>query len=438
MVKPAVTDVVSPAVTAEGPNALLDQRVGNVRKVARFERRQSRQLGLEGFNALTLLANAGFGGLIGVEQGLHKFVAQARREPLDQFPRELRLLVDRQAHAQREFRVVFKQRVRPGGAAAIVVDGVRRGGQVAAVNRRAARGVANQRAIAEQLRHQLDVGGFAATRAGAGEFEQGLQQLDVFHLAQAESAAVGFRNLQEEVPVVALGFAQRHLGRHVDGLVLGLALGLGRADFHAQRAAGAILRRHLQRVLHLLEFLPARRGRLEGGRSFFQQRRVVNLGPDHRVRANQHALAALDAEVLIPDREFPARCCAFPTARWRWGRFRPLGMALTGSESPSPSMILASTSRTNAGACAGTAGRMSKVLLTSRRNLDLVQMIERSVHGGEVLLHHGFAAPAVGLLDGVLDGGDGFLARQHSADGEEAGLHDGVDAAAHAGCRGPP
>ena len=57
----------------------------------------------------------------------------------------------------------------------------------------------------------------------------------------------------------------------------------------------------------------------------------------------------------------------------------------------------------------------------------------RSVHGGKVLLHHGFATPAVGLLNGVLDGGNGFVAWQHSADGKEAGLHHGVDAAAHAG-----
>ena len=33
----------------------------------------------------------------------------------------------------------------------------------------------------------------------------------------------------------------------------------------------------------------------------------------------------------------------------------------------------------------------------------------------------------------MLDGGDGLLAREHAADGEEAGLHDGVDAHPHAG-----
>ena len=48
-------------------------------------------------------------------------------------------------------------------------------------------------------------------------------------------------------------------------------------------------------------------------------------------------------------------------------------------------------------------------------------------------LHHFLALLAVGLLDGVFDLVDGLLARQHAGEGEEAGLHDGVDARAHAG-----
>ena len=48
-------------------------------------------------------------------------------------------------------------------------------------------------------------------------------------------------------------------------------------------------------------------------------------------------------------------------------------------------------------------------------------------------LHNCFAALAVGLLDRLLDLRDGFFARQHAADGKEAGLHDGVDARAHPG-----
>src|SRR4029077_11501756 len=66
------------------------------------------------------------------------------------------------------------------------------------------------------------------------------------------------------------------------------------------------------------------------------------------------------------------------------------------------------------------------------RDFDFLQMAERGINRGIVLLYDGLAALAVGLLDGVFDGGDGFVARQDAGDGEEAGLHDGVDAAAHA------
>ena len=81
------------------------------------------------------------------------------------------------AHAQAELGVVFEQRVGPGRAAAVVVDRVGRGGQVAAVNRGAAGGVGDEGAVAEELRQQLDVRRFAAARAGARELEQRLQQL---------------------------------------------------------------------------------------------------------------------------------------------------------------------------------------------------------------------------------------------------------------------
>ena len=66
-------------------------------------------------------------------------------------------------------------------------------------------------------------------------------------------------------------------------------------------------------------------------------------------------------------------------------------------------------------------------------NLDLEQVGERLVHRRDVLLHDFLALAAVGLLDGVFDLLDGLLARQHAGQGEEAGLHDRVDARAHAG-----
>ena len=111
-------------------------------------------------------------------------------------------------------------------------------------------------------------------------------------------------------------------------------------------------------------------------------------------------------------------------------------MAETGSVSPSkadhwtkhiPDKIRGSgRDRRAAGDLAGDLGR----------HLDLVQVDQGLVHGGVVLLDDGFAAFAVGLLDGLLDLLNGFITRQDAGDGEEAGLHDGVDAATHAGLFG--
>ena len=59
-------------------------------------------------------------------------------------------------------------------------------------------------------------------------------------------------------------------------------------------------------------------------------------------------------------------------------------------------------------------------------------MRQRVVHGLEVHLDDFLALFAVGFLDGILDGLDGLVARQHAGQREETNLHDGVDASAHA------
>ena len=116
------------------------------------------------------------------------------------------------------------------------------------------------------------------------------------------------------------------------------------------------------------------------------------------------------------------------------GKVPSMGMALTGQiVAVAGDDRAASTSRTKPGLRREPEDGGRSVEVTVAGNLHFVQVVERGIHRGVVLLHDRFAALAVGLLDGVLDGGDGLFARQHAGDGEEAGLHDGVDAAAHAG-----
>jgi hypothetical protein len=117
------------------------------------------------------------------------------------------------------------------------------------------------------------------------------------------------------------------------------------------------------------------------------------------------------------------------------GKVPSTGMALTGTRSPRPAMMGRAHSERSRerrpapedgpGSCCGRAGTG-----------DLEEVGDGVVHRPDVHLHDLLALLAVGLADGVLDGLDRFLAGQNAGHREEAGLHDGVDAAAHAGLAG--
>ena len=80
------------------------------------------------------------------------------------------------------------------------------------------------------------------------------------------------------------------------------------------------------------------------------------------MRANEAALAALDAEIGFPDRHLIGDVALFPGRRAD-GKVPSAGIALTGISSPSPSSILAVTRRTNSGASSGTIFARSRVLV---------------------------------------------------------------------------
>ena len=67
------------------------------------------------------------------------------REAVHEADRLLPVLVEGEPHPEAELRVVLEERVRPGGAAAVAVLRVGGGGEVGAVDRRAAGGVRDQR-----------------------------------------------------------------------------------------------------------------------------------------------------------------------------------------------------------------------------------------------------------------------------------------------------
>ena len=312
VIEAAVADVIGPTVSADDPNAFLDQQVGDGQQLLGVHGIQAVQFFFQQVDALALFVDVGFVFLWCSEDRGREFFADRSRHAPDQFLRELGLLIDGKPEAQTELRIVFEKRVRPGGTAAGCVFRPGRGGQVAAVNRRASGSVGNDGPVAEQLRHQLEIWSFAATRAGAGELEQRFLNLLLADVGDLNVAAVQFRDLEEEVPVVALGHAQRRLRHHVDRLEPCFGLVLDRTNLDADAATGAIFRRHLNRVLEALPFFVAGLGGFERLRSALQFFRVVNLDADDRMRTNHGALSALNADLRIPGRDFERQVALLP------------------------------------------------------------------------------------------------------------------------------
>jgi hypothetical protein len=233
------------------------------------------------------------------------------------------LFIDGQAHAQAEFGVVFEQGIGPGRAASGRIGSVGCGRQVSAVDRGASGGVRDERAVAKQLREELDVGCFAAARARARKFEERFEQLNVLDLRVRQTAAIEIGDRQEKVPILALGLAKRRLILHVDGLMFRFALALRGASLHAEAAAGAIFGSDLERVAEGREIPPPRFSGFELLGRAGEFGRIINFRADDGVRANQHAFSALNAKLLVPNGNLLRDISFFPSGRA--GRKRAVG-----------------------------------------------------------------------------------------------------------------
>ena len=241
------------------------------------------------------------------------------------------------------------------------------------------------------------------------------------------------RDGAEEVPAAALLLAMLLGGRHVDGLVPHLGLGLGRADVDAHAAAGAVVGRHLDGDAVAGQVLGAEGDAAEafGGARRAPAARRPSCGSTACGQTIAH-LPHWMQTCGIPD----GICRAM--ARFSYlvvpvGNVPSAGSALTGSRSPSPAMSSAVTRLTNSGASSGTIDRRRHVARDPLGHFDAGQFGQRAVDGGEVALDDGRPAPAVGLLDRLLDVRDRLRRGQRSGELEEAGLHHRVDAVAQAG-----
>ena len=195
-------------------------------------------------------------------------------------------------------------------------------GHVPAVDRGASGRVRHDHPIAEQLREHLQVRGLAAAGAGARELEQRTHLLGALHRVGADVGAGRIGDVQEEVERAALHVEVLELRLHVDGTVLHLFLAVGRTHVDADPATGAVVGRHLDRHPHpgLLARLPFLV--LEALGCALQRRRLEHLHPDGRVRADERALGAVDADRRIPDRDLVRDAPLLPAGRV--GRERPV------------------------------------------------------------------------------------------------------------------
>ena len=150
------------------------------------------------------------------------------------------------------------------------------------------------------------------------------------------------------------------------------------------------------------------------------------------MRADEHALAALDAQVRFPDRHLQRDVALLPLrGSQRVGAIHREGadgqvIAIQADDRAQHVLDELGGLGRNGRAAGLGAGDLAG-------HLHFVQVGQSLIHGVVVLLNHRLATLGIGFLDALLDLVDGVFARQDARDGKEAGLHDGVDAPAHAG-----
>ena len=156
--------------------------------------------------------------------------------------------------------------------------------------------------------------------------------------------AIDVGQVEEEPPVLRLLLPSLGHRHHVDGLVPDLALALGGAHLDAERAAGAVFGRDLERVARVGELAPAGRRRLERRRAHRRRARARTpwRGSPHADRRARTCRTGCRGPRPTP--ESRRRCRASPTGSFRSDSVPSTGNALTGSWSPSPAIMRAVTS----------------------------------------------------------------------------------------------
>ena len=444
MIEAAGADVVCPAIATDDPHALAHERVGELEQGGRVghgigvgdagQRRLQAgdPLALGTDAELAIVVDAGDKGIdcCGPQRRL-----ELRPQAVHQHQCSAALRLETESDAETELGIVLEQAVGPGRAPALAVHRVRRGGQVAAEDAAAPSGVGHQQVVAEQLREQLQVGSFAATGARTRELEQGLAQLTGLHRGRVPLGRVGDLDTEEGVPRNSLAIEVIGDRAHVDALALHLALVVCRARLHAHTATGAVVGRDLDGEAHSGHVAAAEGLRLHRVAQALQRRRLVDLHADRRVRADDRTLAAIDAQVRFPYRDL-GRDGALLVPRGAGDEAAIGRQRAHRQEVALPRQHASRDSLYEVGGIGAHRRAAMRRRGHGRADRYTMQVLQRLVDRGHVARHHGLAACAVAVMNGVLQFAQRVLGRKHPGESEETGLHDRVDATTEAGFAG--
>ncbi len=437
MVKATVADIISPAVATNQPHRLLDQIIGQGQQLfgggagATFKNR------LQLVDLLPLDIDGFLGRLIAVLDLGHQLlrfaatVASAGQQLVNQFIGEGLELVNAEADTVTELGGVLEQRVVPGRAEAVLAGGPGGGRQVAAVDGRAAGGVAHDQPVAIELGQQLDERRLAAAGAGAGKFKGRRQQLATLDRRPVEQRRISVGQIQEEIPVDGFLLTQRHLEFHIDRLVLRIFLALDRAIVNTSATTGTILRGHLQGELLAFEPFATGIAGLESCRRSLQLIRIIDRHANSGMGAHKGAKTALYTQLRIPHRNIHCDVALFVLGgiggKGTVGRHGRHGQLVA-----EPGDNLGGDVLDELGSLAFDSFLHGDGAVGRSRHRHLLNMLQSRVNSLVVHGHDLFAGFAVALGDRCPDLGYRLVLRYNPGNRKKAGLHDDIDTSAKA------
>ena len=225
-----------------------------------------------------------------------------------------------------------------------------------------------------------------------------------------ELRTVNVGQIQEEFEIGSFVFTQRKLRLHHKGLFTLDSLVASRADLCAQSTTGAVFRSNLDSPLVTLEVRSLVVGALECFRSVLEQFTVVNLGTNGCVRADDAAFTTLDTQVRVPDRNIHGNIALFPLSRTE----RPCTINRENGNRQILAVVRHHRGGNGLDEIRGLRIDGRRTEHTTRRdfrNFNLIQVRDRVINRCEVLFDYCRTFLAVGLFNGLLDGGDGIVFR---------------------------